>query len=580
MKDNQTKTNLGWRIVQVSLIVFTALACIKNIWVSLDIDESYAVAQSYRLACGDKLFRDMWEPHQLSAFLSAWFIRPYLFLFHTTDYLVIYLRVIGMLIHTGMGIWLYRCLKSQFHQKICFLVLMLHLNFFPKWVVMPEFELMHYWFLLAVFLLLYSYFERETPKITYPLLAGVCLFGSMMSYPTMLLLYPVYFLGICVLEKQKHGRNGKKIFGGGLWFTLGAAAVGIGFLGYLLSYQSFAELQKNISYIFLDESHIEQGAVNKWVRFVKELGQNCLSYILYFAVALAIVFPVQKIRRKPFQRGSILAVLYLTAFEMQLVQIAGSLFGNKNQFYMQIRYLAFLIPAVYLGICSHKKMAELFYLCVLPAILTIPLVLLMTNMSVEVTYSRAFIGVLGSILMLFLYLAQEQGEKLYRSLFHVLCLSLLAGFFVCRLVLLRVTGCLPVTVKAPLEQMAYGPAKGIYVLQEQAWIWNGNIPLLEETIKEGDRLLYVGAENLTYLIGGATVAAPSTNSTAVYNEMYLCYWEENPERLPNVVVLDKTFAENPVYRYSEKNEIILNWIEENYSTAETTDAFFLKIRRK
>lgn len=56
----------------------TLLAFIKSIWISLDIDEAYAVTLGYRMAQGDILVRDMWEPHQFSGFLAALLTAPYL----------------------------------------------------------------------------------------------------------------------------------------------------------------------------------------------------------------------------------------------------------------------------------------------------------------------------------------------------------------------------------------------------------------------------------------------------------------------------------------------------------------------
>ena len=234
------------KIVQFGIVLVTALAFVKGIFVSLDIDESYAVAQSYRLATGDRLLVDMWEPHQLSAFMSAIFIKAYLVIFQTTDYLVIYLRIVGMLIHAGLGVWLYRCLREKFPGIITFAVTMLHMNFFPKWVQMPEFELMHYWFMLTGFLLLYPYFEGDKYSRRRPFLAGVCLVGCMMSYPTMLLLYPVYIIGLAVLEGLIKGRKGKAGLRSGLWLTLGALSSGGGFLVYLFSYQTGEEFFKNL----------------------------------------------------------------------------------------------------------------------------------------------------------------------------------------------------------------------------------------------------------------------------------------------------------------------------------------------
>lgn len=589
MKGNREAGKILWKIVQAGIILLTLLAFIKAIFISLDIDESYAIAQSYRLACGDKLFAQMWESHQLSAFLSALFIKPYLMLFHTTDYLVIYLRVMGIVIHTGLGLWLYRKLKPEFGEKVTFLVLFLHLNFLPKWVQMPEFELMHYWFLLAVFLLLYSYFTDTKSKWQYPVLAGICLVGSMMSYPTMILLYPFYVLGLCILEKQKHGKKGRQILKSSLLFTAGAGVTGLGFLVYLFSYQSFEDLKRHISYIFLDESHAGTTMAQKWQTYAWEFRQHFVWYCkfaLLVVVTAAVVLIVAAVIMRAKKRSVksfltmenaeqlFLTVLVLTVLEAQVSQILYCVFWNEGQFYLQIRYLAAMVPALYLSIRYYKKMSVLFYLSVLPALLSLPVVLTMTNMTLEVTYSRAFLGVLGSLLMLSIYCKEHK-----LSLHYFLGIGLLCGFFVCRLLLIRVTGCLPTTIMEPMEQLETGPAKGIYVQKEEAGIWNENYKILEELTDKEDRLLYIGAENLVYPAAGCVTATPSTLGTIVFNEMFLYYYEEYPDRLPNVVVIDKTFGVNPVYYYSSNNEIIFQWIEENYADAEVTETDYLKILR-
>ena len=144
---------------------FTAIGFAKSIVISLDIDESYAVAQSYRMAIGDRLFVDMWEPHQLSAFLAALFIKPYLAVAGTTNYLVIYLRVIGSMLHIAVG-YIFFCAirKVNCERYPATLILLVHLNFLPKWVQMPEFELMHYWALVLIASCMFFYFYGSAQK--------------------------------------------------------------------------------------------------------------------------------------------------------------------------------------------------------------------------------------------------------------------------------------------------------------------------------------------------------------------------------------------------------------------------------
>jgi len=65
-------------LINVILILLSLLAILKSIFVSFDIDEGYAITQAYRMIKGDRLFDQMWEPHQLSAFFSAIFMFPFL----------------------------------------------------------------------------------------------------------------------------------------------------------------------------------------------------------------------------------------------------------------------------------------------------------------------------------------------------------------------------------------------------------------------------------------------------------------------------------------------------------------------
>lgn len=597
MEQGKRYEKIIWYLVCVAMIGLTLLGYIKGIFISSDIDESYALAQSYRLAVGDKLFVHMWESHQLSAFLGAIFIKLYLTFFGTTEYLVIYLRVIGNLIHTGIGIWFYKTIKRDVPQKISFLILFLHLNFLPKWVQMPEFELMHYWFVLAIFLLLYGYFGQEKRGFLRPALAGVCVVGSMMSYPTMIILYPFLVIGLCVLEKQKFGLKGLKKLKSSLYLTLGALVSGGGFLVYLLSYQSISEFLENVSYIFLDESHSMEETAFKWQYYKIEIGEHFASYFGHMGVALIfvavfliirlIVLWVKEKSLKNFitKKGVefvVISLMVLTAVFMEINQIFGSVLQDENQFYLLLRYVAILIPAIYLGIRYHKKYALVFWLSIVPGVVSFVAALLITNMTLNVCYAKMFVGVLGSILILLCYVKDVVPGKAVKSgyvLIYALILGLLCGFFVCRVVLIRVTGCLPVTIKAPLCQIEEGPGKGIYVLNTDGVIWNENYKILRGCIKEDDRLLYIGPDNMVYPAMECVVASPSTQGTTVYNEMFIYYYEKHKDRIPNVIVIDKTFESNPVYHYSDNNQVLLDWIEETFNNVTIEETNYLKILR-
>lgn len=592
-------------IMTVILIGLTALAFVKAIWISLDIDESYAIASAYRMVRGDRLIRDMWEPHQLSAFLSALFAAPYIRIRGNTEYLVIYLRMVGILIHTGMGVFLYRELRKGTDRRFAFCMLLLHLNYLPKWVQMPEFELMHYWCLLGIFLVLHAYFTGKEPRAALLFVGGCLLTGSLFCYPTMILLYPFYLLAICLLERQRSAKRSRIWKSCGL-FTLGAFLPGSAFLGYLFSYMSFEEIRRYVSYIFLDTSHNVYTMGEKWAMYAGQIWEQAKQCGFYYLLAALIAVGAYSVcrfllrkkdpmgQKDPFDAADgwkiVTTILLLAAALMQCRGLYGFLLEDENQFFFQIRYMAVLIPAVILCIRLRKKdnMRLWLYLCILPCLVSLVAVLLMTNMDTNTAYAKVYLGVLGSLLVFHQYVRENIRDIRWKRICKALCIGLggliLAGLLVCRLVLIRVSGCLPVTILAPLTRMEIGPEKGVYILQENAGRWNDNYRELESLVKEEDRVLYIGAESLVYVELETVPATPSTQGTTVYNEMFLRYYEEHPERLPDVIVYDKSFGEDPVYAlyysYSLQYPQFLQWLEQNYRDGQITETDHMIVVRK
>lgn len=59
----------------------------KNLFIGADTDEGYGIMVGYRLAMGDRLLLEMWEPHQTSAIFTAVFIRLFVMLTGGVNYL-------------------------------------------------------------------------------------------------------------------------------------------------------------------------------------------------------------------------------------------------------------------------------------------------------------------------------------------------------------------------------------------------------------------------------------------------------------------------------------------------------------
>lgn len=72
------KTKEKW--LYCFLILAVSGYVIKNFFVGADVDEGYGILLGYRLAVGDKLLLQMWEPHQTSAIFTALFVKPFMWI--------------------------------------------------------------------------------------------------------------------------------------------------------------------------------------------------------------------------------------------------------------------------------------------------------------------------------------------------------------------------------------------------------------------------------------------------------------------------------------------------------------------
>lgn len=563
------------------LVLFTFLAVVKTVFVSIDIDESYAVTQSFRLVQGDLLLQDMWEPHQFSAYLSALLIKPYIFFFHSTEGIVLFLRICGSILHLMLGIALYFTFHRFTSGRMSLLLCIVHMNFLPKWIQTPEFELMHYWLLAITFVAFVRFYLCSFKKI-WLIISGLCMMLQLLNYPTMILLYPFYVAGMFSLSgnrmscgHKKHSSDGKN------WpvrdaaiMTLGAVIPGIGFLLYLFSYMTPEELLSNLLHVLADPSHTGNSFSLRLTVFGLEFLQDLLMLAALYAVCILLVYGVRRLtghRMNLFLSAGLIETVLLC-----ICQAFGCLFFDKNQFFLQNRYLFILFFALFLYFSKKERTPQkklLFWFALVPSIFSTFAVVLLTNMSVNVSYSKLFL----CVPVLFLYLADERTEKTENWYDYLAPLALAGSLLVCRLILIRVTGCLPVTIKANMARMENGPLKNIYVTSDLCQSLTSDGDILAEYVSEDDSLFYFGCESLLYLVPQADISVASVQGTSVFNQDFLDYLELHPDKFPSVIAVDKTFTMIDAYHYNPYNYIVADWISEVCADAETMETEYITL---
>ena len=190
------------------LLAASIVATVKIIFFGFDIDEQYAVSMAYRLVQGDRMFLEMWEPHQTSAFFSAAFLWLYMQLFHTLKYSVLFLRIVGVVTQLLISILTYRTFRKFVTENTAFVIAVFYYNIIPKNSTVPDFSNMLLWFSMLLFLCLLYFFLAENNEIPgkyfYLIMSGLSTSALVLSYPTCLFVVLPVSIGICCVSTFKN----------------------------------------------------------------------------------------------------------------------------------------------------------------------------------------------------------------------------------------------------------------------------------------------------------------------------------------------------------------------------------------
>lgn len=532
------------RVFRAILIVLSLLATIKICILGLGIDEEYAVTMAYRMVTEDRMFMEMWEPHQTSGFLTAFLTWIYVQITGGTEYLIIYLRLSGAVIQALISLFLYRTIRQGFPEDAAFCIAIFFYNTLPKWIQTPEFANMLVWFstlAFACFLRYYMVSEKvENEKVPsgrskiWLVAAGVSLSAMVLSYPSGILAIPVILLGMWMLRGHGAGKTPGICFVPEACTVLGTCAVlGISYLVFFLRNMTVEEFIYGLGQMMTDGSH--QLYVSERIL---AYGQELLRLLGFVAAAAVPALMITMICKKLRNIHSFLMLMLIFSLIEQVVYWLGdSRYLQEPLIYFHLLFLAGIFKYRYGGQSEAVDRANrkaLFWFGSVAGVSVWLSALAITNTTISVTGSYLMTGLISGILFLWEDVKAWGQKYLLRG--FVLCLlgtTLFAkGYLVCS------TEGIKDTVALVRQKALYGPAKGIYCRYVDGYVYNIVAELLAEYTTEECPVLYVGEHSLYYMLGSQTISNFSTISTPTYDERLVEYWDRYPERVPKIVVCD------------------------------------------
>ncbi len=554
----------GERSVWVWLIrlmaVGTFLVIVKTIFVNYNIDSEYALAMSYRMLQGDHMFSQMWEPHQTSAFLCTFFMWLYYSLTETWTGVVVYLHIIGAVICLGVSWGLYRSLRRVTEKHVAVCICCYYLAARPKDMLFPEFSNMQIWFSTLLFIYLAAFLERQT-HIFCLMLASVFLCLEIISYPSCILVFPI-ILFLLILYTQKKWRN---VF----LFSMCCAVQGAAYLCFfwLRMGDSFLKNIRNI--IRGDEMH----GIKMWQSVLKHCFGGADKVILLLAASLMLGtllgwFLYRRRKKNVFciQKKMDRIVWFFLLFF--LLASVCAVVAPDNRTYVGIYPALFGVAIMNLKVCGMETRRRVVTGLAISGGSFLATIFL-TNLGIFPTLKYCVLGVTVSLIPICESLKKTCVSERSR-IYHVFPLLFCLTFIFQRGMLASMITYDQGNLFDLGNIVRSGPAVGMVSDYMGVYILNSTEEEWKQFVRPGDRVLLVGeptVSTLAYLYEDVQVSAPSTICTPTYNEQMLEYWKENPEKYPNVVVVDCWYGELRV----PEDSWIMQWIQQEYKPSTYVD---------
>lgn len=564
------------------LVILSVFASVTKIFTGFDIDEAYALAIPYRILQGDRLFADMWEVHQTSFLLPYLFMKLFEMVTGSMEGVVLYTRIVTTMLHLGVSLLVWKCLKKIYGDKYWLSVALLGLayyDFLPKWMINMDFSMQQLWFFtLFVICLFYAgIFDGAgqgggekgiSRRKVWLAVAGLMLALDVLAYPGMVLVYPAV---VILLAAGKRQGKWADIFS----LTAGCVAAALVFFVFIFSYMTPAELLSAIPRVFMDGSH-QYDWTTKLRLYVSQWAEVLVQSAILLvpaAIGAGIIKLLYGYAAKKKTLGQLpfglLLCIVLEGMVSALIAFAG-LFVTWGPFRLQVRYIlqfimAFCIWKSLYGKGKREKEGEdaggrlslwLLWLS-LAAFLGI---LLASNVGPVSSSSYLIIGNLVFV-ALSIQAAEHRGIGI-KGLAYGGAVLFLLSLIMCKGYYMRNTEYVPGDISEPLSKMQEGPMVGIYVPQKDFARYTDDYETIKGNTTDYDRVLFMGTEGLCNLYANGKIVIPTTISTPAFNEQWVEYFTLYPDKQPTVIFLAKNTVDDR-RKFFVKNEFGI-WIAKRY----------------
>ena len=521
-------------------------------------DETFYFSTCHRFFTGDSVFLHEWFPTQLSSLILLPFYAAYILIIGSTTGIILYFRILYVILSLVNAVIMYRILSrhiSVFSSCVCSLTLMFyaHLNI----ATLSYYTLSVQLFLMSM-LLIYDYYMTYDKRQL--IVSGVLLALSVLSLPTLCIAYFIAVVFILLLlaavrflklpESFKNAVRGADLTTLLTQTFIGIMIPAVIFFVFLLCNVSVSDFIKGIPYVLTDEEHGTSliYPLRKFFIGINEV-YGYGAYLSYLLILVTLALSLLKKKLSPM-----IKLIFFSLDTLLFVYLFICSLGHTG--YIQTAVCLYTLPVFFLSVKPDLKVFNTFILGGMIMSLTYSY---SSNGYLYVLSMGHFIASIGCIIIIDGFLKETDSyRQVYAlSLAAVLCVTVIQTMELRLVNIYR---------DAPVQMLNFkitsGPASGLYTTSDHYVAYNVAYSTIRKycmSSELNEPQKYPNSMELDsksignifitkllpwgYMCTDLRAGTPTTWRTAFNSDRLKAYYEMNPGRYPDMVlVLNKEYG--------------------------------------
>lgn len=489
-----------------------------------NLDETYYLQVTHRIAQGDALIAEEWHIGQLFSYLLLPFMYLYMLIFKTSTGIVLFFRYLYTFVWGTANLFIYFKIKKINHLGAVFASIFL-LIYAPFGIMALSYNSFGIMFLaLSCVLNLTSNSKMSN------IVSGSFYSFAVLCCPSLVVLLIYYLIYFLFIKKDKRQL---------LYFIIGIIIQFIIFIIFVLSRASFSKILKSMPYILSDSEHGNINLIFKTKIWFLSFCDNSNKYLL-LAIML-VVFVSFFIKYKK----TLLIILLLLILSLMI-------YTYKTYYYINHLMYPLALIAPFLFFTKNNKIKKVLYSIWLPGLIYSLCLNFTSNQGEYAIFSALSISSFGSVIALYVYVDEYMYTNKLKKIIIKTMTHMVLVLQISLLLILRWNNIFWDTYTSKQNKfIENGPEKGIYVSDEKYEIYNEIINTCEKTNTSVDSLLVLSNDSLYYIYYFDYRTSSSSSWPLLGDMQQMKYFEINQNKLPNIIIYPLREGNNYNYLLDE-----------------------------